>query len=444
MSQAATIKVAVIRLDLFGWLGLVVGLVMPVLSALIYPVYMHQMQPAWAEWTRLMELPFVACELAIIHVALRRGYRDGQIWTILPRDVRVALGLLLLGLTVSSLFASKNVPVSVLLSLTTLIHLRFGAAVWFLVRHKQIASGHSGVGCAESLGAFFPLLGVGLLALTIMTIWKFQLPPPEWSVPGGKIEWASALPGFINVRHFGSWTGAIAAGLMLALLYGRPEEMPATSLVYLLAAGLTCWSGTRAAVLAMGVVALIGLSSQRRLPSPSALVRVGGLSALSLIGAAVLSPGLPEFALFMRDNLSSANALTSGRLELWHDTFIRWLDAPVFGLGSGSTFWEVNIGWAHTQPHNAILQFLISWGVIGAVAGLWLIGRAIAATHHIGMTDARLLSLTGTLYSLLFMSLLEGMLFYPRFIMLIAIGFAVLFAARARDGANPDEHIRTP
>jgi exopolysaccharide production protein ExoQ len=444
MSQSAINNAPVMRLDLLGWLGLVIGVVMPVLSALLYPVYMHQMQPAWAEWTRLMELPFVACELAIIHVALRRGYRDGQIWTMLPRDVRVALGLLFLGLTVSSLFASKNVPVSVLLSLTTLIHLRFGAAVWFLVRREQIARGHYGAGFTGSLGAFFPLLGVGLMALTIMTIWKFQLPPPEWTVPGGKIEWPSALPGFINVRHFGSWTGAIAAGLMLALLYGRPEDMPATSLVYLLAAGLTCWSGTRAAVLAMGVVALIGLSSQRRLPSPSALVRVGGLSALSLIGAVALSPGLPEFALFMRENLSSANALTSGRLELWHDTFVRWLDAPMFGWGSGSTFWEVNIGWAHTQPHNAILQFLISWGMIGAAAGLWLISRAIVATHHIGMTDARFLSLTGTLYSLLFMSLLEGMLFYPRFIMLVTIGFAVLFAARTHDGANPGYDIRMP
>ena len=438
MSQTATIGTPAARLDLFGWLGLVVGVVMPVLSARIYPVYMHQMQPPWAEWTRLMELPFVACELAIIHVALRRGYRDAPVWAGLPRDVRVALSLLVVGLTVSSLFVSKNVPVSVLLSLTTLIHLRFGAAVWFLVRRDQTASGAN---VAGSFGTFFPMIGVGLIALTVITVWKFQLPPPEWAVPGGKIEWASALPGFINVRHFGSWTGAAAAGLMLALLYGRQDKATATSLFYLLAAGLTCWSGTRAAVLAMGVVALIGLVSQRRLPSAPALVRVGGLSALAMLGAVVFSPDLPEFALFMRDNLGSANAVTSGRLDLWHDTFFRWLDAPLFGWGSGSTFWEVNIGWAHTQPHNAVLQFLISWGIFGAAGALWLIGRAILATHHVGMADARFLPLTGTLYSLMFMSLLEGMLFYPRFIMLIAIGFAVLFAAR--DAGNVERVERT-
>lgn len=421
MGHTATIRTSVVRLDLFGWLGLVVGIVMPLLSALLYPVYMHQMQPVWAEWTRLLELPFVACELAIIHVAIRAGYRDAAVWVALPRDIHIALGLLGIGLLVSSTLFSAHVAVSLTLSITTLIHLRFGAAIWFLARRNG----------AGGLGAFFPLIGVGLIALTIMTVWKFQLPPPEWTVPGGRIEWPSALPGFISVRHFGSWTGAIAAGLMLALLYGRQDRTAATSLFYLLAAGLTCWSGTRAAVLAMGVVALIGLASQRRLPSAPALVRVGGLSALAMAGAVIFSPGLPEFALFMRDNLHSANAITSGRIELWHDTFYRWLAAPLFGWGSGSTFWEVNIGWAHTQPHNAVLQFLISWGLVGAAGALWLIGRAIVATHRTGMADARLLPLTGALYSLLFMSLLEGMLYYPRFIMLIAIGFAVLFAARA-------------
>ena len=48
------------------------------------------------------------------------------------------------------------------------------------------------------------------------------------------------------------------------------------------------------------------------------------------------------------------------------------------------------------------------------------------------MDDATLRPLTGTLYSLLFMSLLEGMLYYPRFIMLVMIAFAALFAARQR------------
>ncbi|WP_085811377.1 O-antigen ligase [Sphingomonas sp. TZW2008] len=398
---------------------------MPILSAVLYPVYMYQMQPAWAEWTRLMELPFVACELAIIHVAIARGYHDGSIWRMLPRDIKIALVLLGIGLTTSSVFVSRNVPASITLSIITLIHLRFAAAMFFLAQRER----------AARLESFFLWLGVGLVALTLLTALKFHFPPPESAVPGGQIHWPSALPGFINVRHFGSWTGAIAAGLMVALLYGRQKERGTTQLFYLLATGLTCWSGTRAAILAMGMVAVIALASMRRLPNGRSLTQIAGLSALALFGAVLLSPDLPEFALFLRDNLQSADAITSGRTRLWHDTFYRWLDSPIFGWGSGSTFWEVNIGWSHTQPHNAVLQFLISWGVVGAAGGLWLLGRAIVAIHPTGMGDERLRPLAGMTYSLLFMSLLEGMLHYPRFIMAIMIGFAVLLAARQQEGA---------
>ena len=422
MGHAVIAKPSIARLDVFGWLGIATGIIMPVLAALIYPVYMHQMQPAWAEWTRLMELPFVACELVVVQFAVRTGYRDQLIWKCLARDVKIAFGLLFVGLTVSSVLFSKNTAASVTLSITTLVHLRFCGATFFLVRLDRNAN----------IRIFFPLLALGLAALTILTIWKFKLPPPELTVPGGKIEWQSALPGFISVRHFGSWTGAIAAGLLLAVLYGDKEQSQQMAPLYLLAVGLTFWSGTRAAVLGLAVVALIAAVSLWRLPNAAALLRTGGLTALAMLGAVVFSTGLPDFMLFVQGDVQSADAMAAGRLELWHDTFFRWLASPMFGWGSGSTFWEVNIGWAHTQPHNTILLFLISWGVFGAVGGLWLLGRAIVVTHRTGMDDAKLRPLTGTLYSLLIMSLLEGMLYYPRFIMLVMIAFAVLFAARER------------
>ena len=422
MGHAVTAKPSIARLDVFGWLGIATGILMPVLAALVYPVYMHQMQPAWAEWTRLMELPFVACELVVVQFAVRTGYRDRLIWMGLPRDVKVAFGLLFVGLTVSSVLFSKNTAASVTLSLTTLVHLRFCGATFFLIRSDRNAD----------VRTFLPLLVLGLAALTILTIWKFKMPPPELTVPGGKIEWASALPGFISIRHFGSWTGAIAAGLLLAVLYGDKEQSQRMAPLYLFAVGLTFWSGTRAAVLGLAVVALTAVVSLKRLPSAAALLRTGGLSALAMLGAVIFSPGLPEFMLFVQDDIQSADAMAAGRLELWHDTFFRWLASPIFGWGSGSTFWEVNIGWAHTQPHNTIFLFLISWGVVGTVGGLWLLGRSIVATHRIGMDDAILRPLTGTLYSLLVMSLLEGMLYYPRFIMLVMIAFAALFAARQR------------
>ena len=422
MTQAATINATVTRWTLYDWLGIVLGVAMPMLAALLYPTYIHRVDPPWAEWTRLLELPFVACELVVIQVAVRGGYRNAALWRQLPRDVMAAFVLLAIGLTVSSVFRSHHPYDSILLSLITLVHLRFCAAVYFLAAAEPVVDSR----------ALFRWLTLGLGALTVLTIWRFQLPPPASSVPGGVIEWGSALPGFINVRHFGSWTGAIAAGLMLSLLYGDEEDQRATSLAYVFAAGLTCWSGTRAAVLALAVVAAIGLVGLPRWPSPARLVRVAALSALALGLALPFLPDSGDFYLYAAGDGQNANAATGGRLALWHATFARWLNAPLFGWGSGSTFWEVFVGWTHTQPHNVVLQFLISWGVVGAAGGLWLLGRAIVATHRTGMDDPRLLPLTGMLYSLLFMSLLEGMLHYPRFIMMIAVGFAMLFAARER------------
>lgn len=422
MGYAVITKPSVERLDIFNWLCIVTGVIMPVFAALIYPVYMHQAQPVWFEWTRLMELPFVVCELLFILFAVKAGYRDILIWRSMPRDVKIAFGLLFIGLTVSSVLFSKNIAASVTLSLSTLIHIRFCGAIFFLMRSSKNINTQT----------LFLILSLGLFVLTVLTIWKFQMPPPESTIPGGKIEWASALPGFISVRHFGSWTGAIAAGLVLIVLYGDKEHSQRMAPLYLLAVGLTFWSGTRAAVLGLAAVVFIAAVSLRRLPEAAALLRTGCLSALAMLGAVVFSPGLPEFVLFMQDDIQSADAMANGRLELWHDTIFRWLASPIFGWGSGSTFWEVNIGWAHTQPHNTILLFLMSWGVVGASGGLWLLGRAVVATHRTGMDDAALRPLTGMLYSLLVMSLLEGMLYYPRFIMLIMIAFAVLFAARER------------
>lgn len=409
------------RVDPLAALPVAIGVVMPLVAAILYPTYIHQVQPAWAEWTRLMELPFVACELAFIHLATRRGYEDGAVWRLVPSDARRALGLLAIGLVASSVLVSKNVPASITLSLVTLVHLRFAAAVYAMVRAR------GGAGPAD----LFRWLGIGLVALTALTAWKFAFPPPADSVPGGRIMWPSAIPGFISVRHFGSWSGAIAAGAMVALLYDREARRLPTAALYLLAAGLTCWSGTRAAVLAMAVVALVMLVSLRRLPEWRAMALVAGLSLVAFAAAEALAPaGLSEFSLFARENMQTMNGVTSGRIDLWRETWARWREAPLFGWGTGSVFWEVDVGWSHTQPHNVILQFLISWGIVGAAGGLWLLGRAIGATHRTGTGDPALRPLTAMLHALLFMSLLEGMLHYPRFVMVAMLGFAVVLGRK--------------
>lgn len=274
------------------------------------------------------------------------------------------------------------------------------------------------------------LLGGGLIALATLTFWRFAFPPPASAVPGGVIEWGSALPGFINVRHFGSWTGAIATGFLVMLLFPQTKErVSRIRLLYFLSAAMTIWSGTRAAILAIVIAAALAIFVRCKMPTLQAIGVIGMLTGTSATLAWFLLPyNNPDFFLFLPSDIGSANQVTSGRIDLWAATFQKWQEAPVFGWGSGSTFWEVYLGWPHTQPHNAPLQFLISWGVIGAIPALWLLGRAVLQVHRVTLRNTSLLPLLAILYALLIMSLLEGMLHYPRFIMLIVVMFTAILA----------------
>ncbi len=409
---------AIARISTAEWLGVWIGIIMPVVSALAYPTYMHSMQTPWVEWSRLLETPFVLCEIAVILRAIRNGMDSTKMWLSLPLDIKIASAILIFAVFASSLQVSEYPLRSVTISIITSIHLLFAFSIFHLLRRSHI----------EDLRPFIMLLGAGLISLAALTIWRFALPPPASMVPGGVIEWGSALPGFISVRHLGSWTGAIAAGFLVMILYG--EEKSRVSWVqglYFLSAAMTVWSGTRAAILAMVVTTMILVAAKRKLPSIHAIGVTAMLTGAAMTAAWVLLPyDDPSFLLFAPADAVTASSMSGGRLDLWAATFQKWQTAPLLGLGSGSTFWEVYVGWPHTQPHNALLQFLISWGIVGAAAALWLLGRAITTVHSVAVRSASLLPMIAILYALLIMSLLEGMLHYPRFIMLIIVIIAAI------------------
>ncbi len=414
-----------LRLDPMLGLGLLLGLVMPMISAWVYPTYRHFMSSAAAESSRLLELPFVLCEGLVICWALRRGLELRQLALRLPLDCRIAAVLLIIGVWGSTLLVSRVPSISLAIAVSTMLHLLFGASVFHLVRRTT----------RRSIDRFVAGLGGGLIALAMLTAWRFLMPPPLAQIPGGFIEWNSSLPGFISVRHFGSWTGAITAILaMRALQRSRDGAWSWRELLYLLAATMTVWSGTRAAVLAITLSCAIAVVG-RQLPALRVIGRLALLTGIAVVIAWLLAPNDDgAFFLFRTGDASgSAESFTSGRITLWAATFDAWLRAPWFGWGSGSTFWEVYTGWPHTQPHNFVLQFLISWGLVGTCGALWLLGRATVAAHRLASASPSLWPLNAGLYALLIMALLEGMLHYPRFIMLVATLYALLFrSAKAR------------
>ena len=206
---------------------------------------------------------------------------------------------------------------------------------------------------------------------------------------------------------------------------------------FVIATAITIWTGTRAAIAAMAFVAFATAVSLREIPSRRAIGRTAMLTGLALILAFVCLPDDPTFRLFEYGDFTSVETVSGGRTLLWKLTFLRWLDSPIFGWGTGSVFWEVYAGWPHTQPHNVFLQCLISWGIVGTAGAIFLLGRAIHRVHAPGIADDRLRPLLGVLYGLLFQSLLEGMLHYPRFIQTIFVLMAVIYVEAPRMVPRP-------
>lgn len=413
--------------SLYWVLALLTGIVMPVVAAFTYPTYTHIMPQPWVEWTRLQEIPFVACEILIMHWALRRGMNSTAMWNALSTDLKIASIILFAGVFTSSVFISAQPLFSLAISLITVVHLLFAFSVYYLLSISKF----------KDVDALLSGLGYGLIILAAITAWKFGFPPNLSKIPGGVIEWSSALPGFISVRHFGSWSGAITAGFLAILLFDPDKQnIFLIRFFYFFSASMTIWSGTRAAILAVFLTIIILILSHRKLPSFRAIGIVAMLTGAALITAWLLRPyDDPSFLLYTTADTKDAGQMMGGRLELWTASFEKWQSSPLFGLGSGSVFWEVYVGWSHTQPHNAILQFLISWGLVGASGALWLLGRIIFNAHKRALGHRQMEPLLAILYTLLIMSLLEGMLHYPRFIMLIMILFAVLLSKEPRDSA---------
>lgn len=425
----ASYQQIVANLSPLAILGIVVGIVMPLISALVYPTYVHTMPRAWLEWSRLLETPFVLTEIVVICWASRKGMDIKSLARSLPLDIKVATIILLFGVFASSIFISTEPTRSISISYITVVHLLFGLSVFQLSKFATL----------PQLNSFLYCLGIGLFVLVIITVWKFTQPPLQSEVPRGVIEWESALPGFIHVRHFGSWTGAITAGFMAILLYAdRGKQLTWIRIFFIVALAMTVWSGTRAAILALALTAVILTMTRRKMPSFRAIGVLAILSGVAMIAAWLLIPyNNPFFMLFVPTDLASSNDLTSGRIELWTQTSQKWLESPWLGWGSGSQFWEVYVyNWPHTQPHNAILQFLISWGIIGALGALWLLGRATVAVHLKVKRQPALLPILAILYTLLLMSLFEGMLHYPRFIMLIFVAIGIILAYEDLDRPN--------
>lgn len=406
----------------FFTLGVLISVLL-ILNGLLFKTYAIAMtSPTW-EAARQLGLSYVFAETCVIIYAVRRGLDLGKIWSGLPFHVRSAAALFLIYFWIGGTFFSDAAPFALAQNVIFIVHVLFALATYHSMTLVDVSS----------LRQFVHPLGIGLFVFCGMTAWAFLNHPPITTMPDGEIIWQFVIPGFISVRLFGAFCGAIFC-LLLAQLLLDEESEPRRISPYLwltLCGAMTVWSGTRNAILGIVVVAAIMLIFYG--------IRVRGLKSLFyLVVSAATAIGLalslipfndPAFMLVALQDTATAESISGGRASYWNDVWNAYLTVPWFGAGPFASFWILPDGaQTHVQPHNIILQFLLSWGLPATLLALAILAYATWKAHCVCFRQRQALPFLAMLDCLLVMSLFDGMAHFAQPLMLMMICFGVIFS----------------
>jgi tetratricopeptide (TPR) repeat protein/O-antigen ligase len=207
--------------------------------------------------------------------------------------------------------------------------------------------------------------------LDVHQVWGVSLPPILQGVHGT----------FVNRNHFAGYLSMVLPFSLVTLLQAR--SLPARILLGICTAVLVAaiafslsrgaWAGTATALLAMGGLAWVGHSGQRR----KRWIMV--LPAVVLLGL-FLRIGLEPVFLRIEHSLIAQQVESVGsRIEIWKSAVEMFSDHPIAGAGPGMYGWLFP---AYRPPglnghawyaHNDYLQFLAEGGLVLGLAGAGLL-----------------------------------------------------------------------
>src|SRR5688500_12221128 len=156
---------------------------------------------------------------------------------------------------------------------------------------------------------------------------------PDWN----GFDWRLDLAGFNHVRHVGLYLAPIAAlAIGVMALARRKSEWAWAFVTASLAIGLSLWTGSRGAVLA-----IVGAGAVSLLVAPAFRVARGwgGAAASLVLAAAVVSqiPTAPHPLMGATRTVEASvgGEATTGRTEMWRRVAKAIERRPIFGHGEG-------------------------------------------------------------------------------------------------------------
>jgi O-antigen ligase len=368
---------------------------------------------------RFYGTPVTAIECAVVGCSLISGFAPMALINRAPLWSRIALVLLICIGFGTAFFVAADKLSALVRSCAWLVHLLFGLSILHLANRNP--KGNS--------IRFWKWVVAGLCAYVFLAALYFpritDLSLARWTYFGLAV---------INIRQVGFYAAvgsAAALGLAVVQTNWRAFALSFASASLLM--GLSVWSGTRGSIFAVWAAAALGAIWFRELRSGRAWITLFGST---LVGTAIsLAYPAPNGLYGATRLLVSAQQQTmenvsSGRLSMWAGSLRSIFQRPLFGYGEGQFHSVVPQATEFNHPHNAVLQVLLQWGLVGALCffalGALLLWRCKDALVK---RDAENLPALLVGASLLIMSLYEGSLFHPYPIMMIAASVGLIIAS---------------
>ncbi len=369
--------------------------------------------------------PVLAAEIAVIILAVGAGLDLRAAFSRLHPTTRLGAGIWLSAIACANLIIAPARAAAVPLLFTTLIHACFALALWSLVTSRWTLHRKDFLYCTAA--------GVGLFGTVFGAVIVAELDNPDF-------DWLGVGIGITNIRQLGFY-GVTLVGIAFGLgASTRGWHWLLAALGAAFGFWLVILSGSRvafgAAIIAGIIIGALGESRQR-----ASLAMLITLALATAIPASYLL--IPHeswgFDRIIDRSFSGdgVNGYASGRLAIWKETWAAILESPFLGHGEGQFRSQVaSAGNGLNHPHNALLQFVYQWGLVGTAALALMLASTVRNLRRPVWNDVRLASI-GTATGLLAMAMLEGSLYHTFPVMIVILCLVIANATSAAMSAQP-------
>lgn len=386
------------------------------LVAPLFALATWQTSYSFSIW-RHLSVPVLAAEVLIIFLAIHSGFSIRAAFHRIDRLTRHATIAWLTVIGAATLMANSQPAMAWVLLVSTLIHALFVLAFW------ERFSGE----WREWRLRFAIALAIGatIYFAVILALAYGQRNNPDFN-------WVNFGPGVSHVRQLGFY-GLCLSGIAAGLLAGARDITTRLACASLLVLGtwLILLSGGRAAFGAMIIAfALVISQAGKRRHARLALTILACFALAVPLSYSFVPDARWGFDRIIDKSIGdvSKHEFTSGRLEIWRETLAAIHDRPMIGHGEGQ--FRYSIARAHqiyNHPHNALLQFLFQWGLLGTSALATMLYRTFASLPTALRHDRALaLPALGAGTGLFAMATLEGSLYHPYPVMIVLFSLATI------------------